>query len=157
MNKETIKAMNKKPTKWDAICEWWNKNGYIVMRVLLFPVWAFMWSREKIEAYIDKRTEWSEERAAEILGYYIPRKASWDAEAKEFYFFDNGRGWNMKYIRRKYIKLRDRNFWKKYAGGWGYKMREYLINTFELEGFTKELGDCNDFTEITFKMIETED
>lgn len=157
MTKETIKAMNKKPTKLDAFHNWWSDYGYIVLRVLLFPVWAIVWSYEKIEAYIDKRMEWSEARAAEILGYYIPRVSTWDAEAKEFYFFDNGRGWNMKYICRKYIKLRDRKFWKKYAGGWGYKMREYLINTFELEGFTKELGDCSDYTEITFKLIETED
>lgn len=156
MNKETIKAMNKKPTKLDAIKKWWSKYGYIVLRVLLFPVWAFVWSREKIEAYIYKRTEWSEERAAEIFNYYIPRRSEWDADTKEFYFFDNGMGWGMG-LAKKYVKLKDRRFWKKYAGAWGYQMRKYLINTFELEGFTKELGDCSDYTEITFKMIETED
>ena len=28
MNKEIIKAMNKKETKIDKIRKWWNKNGY---------------------------------------------------------------------------------------------------------------------------------
>lgn len=154
MNKEVIKAMNKKPTKLDAFHDWWSNYGYIVTRVLLFPIWVIAWSYEKIENYIDKRMEWSEERANEIFNYYIPRIANWDANRKEFYFFDNGKGWSMKYIRRKYIKLHDRSFWKKYAGN--REMRDYLINTFELDGFTKELGDCADYTEITFKLIETE-
>lgn len=155
MNKEIIKAMNKKPTKWNAVQKWWHKNGYIVMRVLLFPLWAFVWCRDKIKTYLNARTVWSEKRAAEILNYYIPRRAEWNAETKEFYFFDNGMGWDMKYTRRKYIKLRDRKFWKKYAGGWGYKMREYLINNFELESFDKKvLATYDDKTEIIFKMRE---
>lgn len=155
MNKETIKAMNKKPTVWDAICEWWSKNGYIVLRVLLFPVWAIVWTHEKLDAYLNKQTEWSEERAAEILSYYIPRRAKWNAEKKEFYFYDNGMGWNMKHTLRKYIKLRDRRFWKLYACGWGYKMREYLIKGFELEGFNKTVLDTyNSETEIVFTLRE---
>lgn len=153
MNKEVIKAMNKKPTKLDAFHEWWSDYGYIVMRILLFPIWIIAWSYEKIENYIDKRMEWSEKRADEIFNYYIPRVAEWDNETKEFYFFDNGMGWSMRYIRRKYIKLRDRKFWKKYASN---QMRDYLINTFELDGFTKKLIDCSNYTEIIFELIETE-
>lgn len=153
MNKETVKAMNKKHTVLDDIKNWWYKNGYMVWRVLLFPVWAVVWCREKIKPILDNKTTWSEKRAAEILGYYIPRRADWDAEKKEFYFFDNGMGWNMKHTLRKYIKLRDRRFWKLYASGWGYKMRDYLINSFKLEGFTKEVSPSYDFeTEIVFTM-----
>jgi hypothetical protein len=38
---------------------------------------------------------------------------------------------------------------------WGGKMRSYLINDFELEGFTKEVGNCWDgWTEVSFTMIE---
>lgn len=152
MNKETVKAMNKKHTILDDIKNWWYKNDYKVWRVLLFPVWAVVWCREKIKPILDNNTPWSEERAAEILSYYIPRRAEWNAEKKEFYFFDNGMGWNMKHTLRKYIKLRDRRFWKLYACGWGYKMRDYLIKSFELEGFTKKLGDCSDYTEVIFTM-----
>ena len=38
MNAEIIKAMNKKETKIDAFKKWWKKNGYKVMRVVLFPL-----------------------------------------------------------------------------------------------------------------------
>ena len=39
MNAEIIKAMNKKETAIDRFGKWWAKNGYKVMRVILFPIW----------------------------------------------------------------------------------------------------------------------
>ena len=152
MNNEIIKAMNKKPRKESNFKKWWRKNGYKVWRVVLFPLWAFVWSRDKIKTYLNSRTEWSESRADEILSYYIPRCANWDNEDKTFYFFDNGRGWSMSFAK-KYLKLKDRRFWKLYTGWYGGRVRNYLIDNFELEGFTKEVGDCSDGgTEITFTM-----
>lgn len=154
MNKEVIKAMNKKEVKTNAIRKWWNKNGYKVMRVILFPIWWGIKAKEKIETHLNSKCEWSEERANEILNYYIPRNAEWDAEDKSFYFADNGIGWGMKYHQKK-IKLSDRRWWRRYTSGWGGEVRTYLINKFELEGFTKEVGDCYDgWTEVTFRMIE---
>ena len=154
MNKEVVKAMNKKETKTNEIRKWWNKNGYKVMRVILFPIWWGIKAKEKIETHLNSKCEWSEERANEILNYFIPRHAEWDAEEKEFYFFDNGMGWEMKCHHKK-IKRKDRRWWRIHAYGWGGKVRTYLIDKFELEGFTKEVGNCYDsWTEITFKMIE---
>lgn len=95
MNAEIIKAMNKKETKIDKIHKWWDKNGYKVMRVVLFPLWWGIKAKEKITSYLNSREEWSEERVKEILSYYIPRRAEWDADDKCFYFFDNGYGWSM--------------------------------------------------------------
>ncbi len=156
MNNEVIKAMNKKPRKDTALKKWWRKNGYKVLRVVLFPLWAFMWSRDKINTYLNSRTEWSESRADEILNYYVPRFSDWDSEDKTFYLFDNGCGWLMGFAK-KYLKLKDRWFWKRYASWGGGDVRRYLINNFELEGFTKEVGNCWDgWTEITFTM-KTED
>ena len=93
MNKEVVKAMNKKETKTNTIRKWWNKNGYKVMRVILFPIWWGICIKKKVTYYLDKKEEWSEERADEILNYYIPRQAEWVEKDKEFYFFDNGMGW----------------------------------------------------------------
>ena len=62
MNKEVAKAMNKKENKANAIKKWWNKNGYKVMRVVLFPVWWGIQTKEKITLYLNSREEWSEER-----------------------------------------------------------------------------------------------
>lgn len=154
MNKEVIKAMNKKETKVNEISKWWSKNEYKVMRVVFFPVWWGIKAKEKITSYLNSKEEWSEERAKEILSYYVPRKADWDEEEKCFYFYDNGYGWAMSYAK-KHLKRKDRRFWNNHKSLVGGKIRSYLINEFELEGFEKEIGDCSEgWTEICFKMIE---
>ena len=154
MNKEVVKAMNKKENRFNAIKKWWNKNGYKVMRVVLFPVWFGLKAKEKITSYLNSREEWSEERVKEILNYYIPRLADWNEEDKSFYFFDNGYGWSIG-LAKKYLKRKDRRFWNIYNGWSGGKIRSYLIDEFELEGFKKEVGNCSDgWTEIAFRMIE---
>ena len=156
MNNEITKAMNKKPRKKSNLKKWWEQNDYKVLRVVLFPLWIYVWSREKIKTYLNSRTVWSESRANEILNYYIPRRAHWNNEDKTFYLFDNGYGWEMGFTK-KHLKLKDRRFWKLYASWGGGCVRDYLINNFELEGFTKEVGNCYDsWTEITFRM-KTED
>ena len=153
MNAEIIKAMNRKNEK-HPVRDWWKKNGYKVLRVVLFPVWGCEWASEKIKDKMDAQVVWSDERANEILSYYVPRKCSWDEENQELYFFDNGYGWSMN-LAKKYLKRKDRRFWKKFSGWTGGKIREYLLNTFELEGFSKELGICEDgWTEIYFKKNE---
>ena len=154
MNKEVIKAMKKKEKeiRIDELRKWWNNNGHKVMRVILFPIWWGIKAKDKIASYLNSREEWNEERAKEILNYYIPRNAEWNADDKCFYFFDNGYGWSTNV--KKYIKRKDRHFWNVHKGFSGGKIRSYLINEFELEGFKKEVGDCNGWTEITFTMIE---
>lgn len=163
MNKEAAKVMNKKPTpaKVEAARKWWKKNCYKVYRVILFPLWACSWMWDnKIEPWIHSRNTWSDARANEILSYYIPRRCDWDAEKKQFYFFDNGYGWNLG-LAKKYLKLKDRKFWKYNAfRGWnGGNMRAYLVEKFELDGFTKTIIDdgmsyYSSGTEIVFTLRE---
>jgi hypothetical protein len=152
MNNEVIKAMQGK--KEHKVREWWRKNGYMVWRVVLFPIWVGELAWNEINKRLNNRQEWNEERANEILNYYIPRCSDWDDETQSFYFFDNGLGWNLS-LAKKYLKRRDRRFWKVNCAWWGGKMREYLVEKFQLEGFTKEVSDiidtCDDWTEITFK------
>lgn len=151
MNAEVIKAMNRKEPKTAKIREWWSKNDYKVYRVILFPIWIASLLGAKIKKCLNSRQAWSDERAKEILDYYIPRRANWDAEEQEFYFFDNGFGWSLN-SAKKYLKRKDRRFWNIHKGWCGGKIRRYLIDTFELEGFTKEIGGCYEsWTEITFK------
>jgi hypothetical protein len=153
MNTEIIKAMNRKNEK-HPIRNWWHKNGHKVMRIVLFPVWIPVWAVDKIKYRMYDRTKWSDERANEILSYYVPRTCSWSEESQELYFFDNGYGWSMCYAK-KYLKFKDRRFWNKFNGWNGGEIRWYLLDAFELEGFTKELGNCEDgWTEIYFKKNE---
>ena len=152
MNKEIEKAMNRKKKEPRTFSKWWNKNSYKVWRVVLFPVWIGSIIKEKIEKFLNSRNKWSEERAKEIFDYYIPRRAKWCAEENEFYFFDNGYGWGIN-LAKKYLKRKDRRFWKLHTSFWGSKMADYLVKEFELEGFTKEvLNDSTDWTEIVFKL-----
>lgn len=154
MNVEIIKAMNKKDRKSNQFRKWWNKNEYKVMRVVLFPLWWGIKAKEKINAHFNSKCGWDEERANEILSYYVPRMAQWDAEEKCFYFADNGMGWGMKSHQKK-IKLRDRRWWNCNRGFWGGQIRTYLIEKFEMDGFTKEIGDNYDnWTEIAFYLNE---
>lgn len=152
MNKEVIKAMQGK--KEHKAHKWWRKNGYKVWRVVLFPLWIGEILTNKCREYINSRQkeceEWDEERANEILNYYIPRRAKWIEEEQSFYFFDNGMGWGLKYAK-KYLKRKDRRFWKVHCGWWGGKIRTFLINKFELEGFVKDVGVCDEgWTEVSF-------
>ena len=153
MNKDIIKAMQGKQES--KARKWWRKNGYKVWRVVLFPVWACVKAKEKITEQLDNRQVWSEERANEILSYYIPRASHWHDEEKCLYFFDNGMGWSLA-LAKRYLKRKDRRFWQIHAGFFGGKIRDYLIEKFQLEGFTKEVSDIidarDDWTEITFNL-----
>ena len=153
MNPEVIKAMNRKNEK-HPVRDWWKKNGYKVWRVVLLPIWLPMQWLEKVKSKVNVRIKWSEERANEILSYYIPRRADWDDKEKTFFFFDNGMGWSLR-SAKKYLKWKDRRWWKKFCGFWGGKIRIYLIHDFEMEGFTKEHGDCSEgWTEVNFILKE---
>jgi hypothetical protein len=152
MNAEIVKAINEKNKK-HPIRKWWNKNGYKIMRVILFPIWICIVATEIINEYFNSRQKWSDERANEILSYYIPRKSDWNEETKTFYFFDNGMGW--RNLAQKHLKRKDRRWWNNYNRFCGGEIRRYLIDKFELEGFSKELGNCDEgWTEISFTLIE---
>jgi hypothetical protein len=124
------------------------------MRVVLFPIWMCIVLKDKVTYWLNSRQKWNTERVDQILSYYIPRRANWNEEEKSFYFFDNGLGWNIGHAK-KFLKMKDRRFWYNYSGFGGYRIREYLIDCFELEGFKKEVLDTSDgWTEITFKLNE---
>lgn len=150
MNKEVLKIMNRKEET--TIRKWLDYNGYKIMRVIFFPIWIVIICYRKFDKWANKHQEWSKERADKILSYYIPRRADWISDEKIFYFFDNGIGWGAT----KYIKIRDRRWWKVQCDYCGGEIRKYLLEEFELEGFKKIIGDDNDNgrTEVSFIFIE---
>ena len=155
-NNEIMKAIKEKEKK-HPFRDWWAENDYKVLRVILFPLWIYAIVQDKITKYLNNKTVWDEKRVDEILQYYIPRRSSWDSNEHTFYFFDNGYGWKIAYAK-KYLKRKDRRFWKKYNGFYGGEIREYLIEKFELEGFEKEVLNCYDgWTTLEFKEKENRD
>lgn len=153
MNKEVIKAMNKKQQniKIQKAKKWWINNSHIVFRVILFPVWIITIINDKINHWLNSKKLWDKNRANEILNYYVPRYSDWGENTKTFHFFDNGMGWgnNTQYIKRK-----DRRFWKVNC----WRIKTFLIEEFELEGFTKEIENTwDDWTEINFILISKND
>ena len=158
MTKETLKAIKRKnqTSKLEPIKKWWEKYSYIIFRIILFPIWIITLGYNKINNYLNSRNQWDEKRANEILNYYIPRRSDWNEEDKTFYFFDNGQGWTIG-SAKKFLKLKDRRFWQNNSYVWGGLIRDYLINTFELEGFTKKVIDEHDYTEIIFEMIREDE
>ena len=150
MNKEVIKAMNKKETIFTKISKWWRKNDYKVYRIIFFPFWIALTIKDIIINYLNSKQIWNEKRANNILNYYIPRYCKWDNDKKNFYFFDNGNGWKMCFAK-KILKRKDRRFWACNTS----KIRRYLIDTFELEGFSKRIVIATwDWTEIIFYLEE---
>ena len=151
MNKEVIKTIEKAERK-NTFHKWWKKNRYLVMRIVLFPVWLVSLGFDKLEEWYYSQNSWGEKRADEILSYYIPRRSEWIRNSEYFYFFDNGYGWTYGSAKR-YLKLKDRIFWK--CNCHNDKLRCYLLDKFELEGFYKEVLDYeNGRTEIMFDLLE---
>lgn len=137
----------------NSIKKWWRKNDYKVNRIIFFPIWIPIKISKKITTYLNKKEVWSEERAQEILNYYIPYSADWNEEEKTFYYFNNGYGWDI-YFSKKYLKFKDRRFWKVHTG-LSRELRDYLIEKYELEGFKKIIKNTSDgWTEILFEKIE---
>lgn len=149
MNKEVVKAMQSK--REHKVRKWWRKNGYKIWRVVLFPLWAgeILWN--EINTWLNRKEVWNEERANKILNYYIPRRSEWNEAEQCFYFFDNGMGWCIAYAK-KFLRRKDRRFWEVNSGWWGGKMREYLVENFQLEGFTKKVLMDDEWTEISFNL-----
>ena len=158
VNREIIKVMEKanRPKKKHPFKTWWRKNRHIIVNTIFFPLCLGSLLYDKLsDAHwerVREKNSWSEARAVEILDYYIPKCARYDNIDKSFFFFDNGLGWNI--AKKKTIKRKDRNFWK--INKW--KIRDFLIKKYEIEGFTKEVGNCSDgWTEITFTLNDTEE
>jgi len=149
MNKEILKAIEDKQKK-HPFREWWGRNNYKVMRVILFPIWIYVEVSDRIKNWLYKRTTWDEKRADEILQHYIPRVSDWLPEKNAFWFYDNGYGWEI-WSAKRFLKRKDHLFWRKFHR----EIEKYLIKKFELEGFKKEvLNTYGGDTEIIFKSLD---
>lgn len=148
MNKEVAKIIKEKE-KEKTFKKFWQKNGYKIFKIIFFPIWLFFRIQEKINKKLNSREIWSESRANEILTYFVPRYSEWDKEEEALFYYNNSAYGSGKRFTRKYIKRKDRRFWRlNYL-----KILGYLIEKFELEGFIKSVEETYYYneTEIIFK------
>lgn len=109
MNKEIIKAINKteKKAKKTAKKTYFSLNT--LQKILVFPLKMCDTIRHKIHTKRYAKIVWDEKRVDEILNYFIPRRASWDKENKEFDFCYNSCVWTisktLKLVKRKRQKI----------------------------------------------------
>lgn len=136
------KAFTKKPARKK---EWYMIHG----KKWTYPFWLapivpFAILEDKIRDWRYNRLVWNEERAQRVLEYAFPNKAEIDRENQSIgrylrsFWFD----WY------KFAKRRDKRWCKKF----NIQLREYCINTFQMDGYTKEVDIENEeWTWVGFK------
>jgi hypothetical protein len=127
--------MNARQVKREHVVrEWWNENGYKVMRVVLYPLYVGYRVAEKYKEKQGEKLVWSEEQAKEVLDRNIPKICeTFDSDGLEV----NTRTflWNNK---MKEFARKDRKWIRKFRN----QLVNYLINDYEIEGSDKEFDDC---------------
>ena len=118
---------NKTHKEKSKFSKWWDKNGYKVMRIILFPIWIVVWLKEKYNNKKIKNCKWSEKRAKEFCDKYLPIFCSKTDEG--FYFYNNGYGFSSKRLKHK-----DRLF----ASCYKYKILDYIVKNYAIDGYMKE-------------------
>lgn len=121
---------------------WWNKNGYKVMRILLWPVWLCIKINEKRYANMEKKAAFSKEQAKTILDRYLP-----SIFAKELQYLEDDEprgvllttasdyGYHLRFysdLRIPKRKKRDIAFRNKFFS----QILDYLWTEYEIEGWT---------------------
>ena len=109
--------------------------------------------KERINNCLNSKNEWDEARANGILSYFIPRAAVWSEDTKTFYYANSGEDWDLM-SSIEYLNKEDRIWWKCNTKPFGGKIKNYLVERFELDGFTKKVIYTNDegWAEILFKL-----
>lgn len=124
--KNLIKVQRRNP-----VCEWWGRNGYKVWRVVLFPVWAVIWSKNKIEEKRYNALKWDDERATTILDKTLPSLLDKDEDGTLWYFSD----WRPYFYNRRGIHGKNKRFAYKYNA----TICEFLFEKYQIEGYEKTI------------------
>lgn len=100
--------------------------------ILLYPLMVLVYWLDKLGHYLRNRTQWSDKRTERIITYAFPKKADIDKEKGTIgrYFREWGFYW------KSYAKWYNKWYCEKYNSA----MLKYLIENFELKGFTKEVN-----------------
>lgn len=114
---------------------WWNKNGYKVNRVILWPLWVTIKLNEKYKT----RQQPNFKRIKKYLDKYLPERARgyWDKKLNGFGIIE--RDWDNEYLL---IDSTNLIFYRhsrayKYCQRHKKTIQEYIFNEYQIDGFTK--------------------
>lgn len=122
--------------------KWWSNNGYKVLRVVLFPVWAVIWSSRKIQEKRDRVLQWSDERATAILDKTLPSLLE-NEDGALWYCSD----WRTHFYNRKGIHGKNKRFAYKYNA----RIHVFLFEKYQIEGYEKTIEKANYETWVKFE------
>lgn len=139
----TFERAKKKKEKQNKKKWWVIKTKNYAIPIYLLPLAIFAIPCDKLKKYFYNSTTWSEEKAKKVLDKILPRRLEWNEEEKHYYCYVRKFGWwysqnNVPLIHRKWVNK------------FSHKLREYFVEKYEHEYYTKEVLDDYDWHLIIF-------
>ena len=135
-----------KVTIWKEFKKWWDKNGYKILRILLFYIWIPMLIIDKIKSKNYKKIynngEVSVDWLKKFCDTYLPGIC--DKTENGYYFFNNGYGFG----GYKFIKRKDRKIASMHCSILLY----YIVNKYEIEGYDKNILSSGGYYESGYEV-----
>lgn len=139
---KVIKYSNRKPRK-----KWWiiTTKKYTIPLYLL-PISLFIIPVHELSLWIDKqfRVKCDEEKCKKALDKLMPRILVWSIEDE--YYYTQFRICSCPEFE-KYAPIG----MKRFAKNCSYQLRNYLVDKYEMEGFTKKIERDYDWYHVEFK------
>lgn len=136
MNDKLIKAKEKHDKK-HPIKSWWRKNGYKIMRVILFPIWISYEIKTRLKDKWYKELEFSPEVCKAYLDKVLPGMVAHYCEDAKCFLISNTDDmgdiqfcyfWQSSQINKKY-----ESFFLKFTR----LCEEYILNNYQIDGYQK--------------------
>ena len=114
-----------------------------VIPLYLIPLAIIVIPYYEIEKLMYKRVKWSEKKATKVLNAILPKLLTWNEEDNHYYRCIRKFGPLCYY---KVIPMRHRKFVRKFD----YALKDYLINKYENEFYTKTVEEEYEWYTIVF-------
>lgn len=114
--------------------QWWRRHEYDILRVVLFPALVIIKAKDTIQETKRDNLQWSDEKATEILNKTLPTLLE-TYEGALWYSLD----WRVYFYEYKNIHGKDKEFAFKYNP----KIRTFLIEHYQIEGYRKTIEKEN--------------
>ncbi len=140
VEKEIEKRVGKKNKK--SFRKWWNKNGYIAVQIVLWPisipVTLYAIFRDKRKKKIKESLTFSNELCKKYLDKMIPVLVAKLCDESDVFLISNSRGdfgdidfWDF----HQYSKRKTKMFFGKFHS----EVRKFILNEYQIDGYSKRI------------------